>query len=124
LKTLVRKGSLKMSIANKALPVKMRWSISALQKLRGERTVEVFAALLDAPVELVIAWEDGSIKPVEKYVARLTDLARSEPERYKDWTLMGSGTIACNDLEAAIEKMRDDEQRAFERRKRFILEGE
>jgi hypothetical protein len=36
LKTLSRKGRLEMRVANNALPVKLRWSIYTLQKLRGD----------------------------------------------------------------------------------------
>jgi len=108
-----------MSVANKALPVKMRWSISALQKLRGERTVEEFAALLDAPVELVTAWEDGSIKPDEKYAARLTDLARSEPLR-EDWKLEGSGILHV-DLEAESKRQSEELKQILADRDRRLL---
>ncbi len=110
-----------MSVANKALPIKMRWSIYALQKLRGERTIEEFAALLNAPVELVIAWENGHIKPDEKYAARLTDLARSEPERYKDFRLAGSGILLV-DLEAESAQHREELKQILADRDRRLLE--
>jgi hypothetical protein len=49
LKTLARKGRLEMSLANKTLPVKMRWSTYALQKLRREPIVKMFP---------IISWRD------------------------------------------------------------------
>jgi hypothetical protein len=112
-----------MGATNRVLPVKTRWSASAVKKLRGERTKEEFAALIGASVDQIDSWENGT-NPDLIYAERLTDLARSEPERYRDWKLAGSITIVCDDLEAAIERIRNEEQQAFERRKRFILEGE
>jgi hypothetical protein len=110
-----------MRVAGKALPVNMHWSISALQKLRGEHSVEEFAALLDAPVELVIAWEDGSIKPDEKYTVRLTDLARSEPLR-DDWKLEGSGILHV-DLEAESKRQSEGVKQILADRDYRLLES-
>jgi hypothetical protein len=110
-----------MSVAGNALPVKMRWSIHALQKLRGERTIEEFAALLDTSVELVIAWENSSIKPDEKYAARLTDLTRSEPLR-DNWKLEGSGILHV-DLEEESKRQNEELKQILADRDRRLLES-
>jgi DNA-binding transcriptional regulator YiaG len=80
-------------------PHEIRWTPRLIRRLRGQRTQTEFGILLGAPKNTVWRWEAGHASPDDRYVARLSALARNE-RFLANWELVGSMTL-LGDLENA-----------------------
>lgn len=94
-----------MSVAT--LPEKeTRWTPRLIKRLRGERSLPEFAALLNINLEEVRLWESGQLTPSTQLLEKLSALAERE-QFLKDWKLAGSGVLV-GELETASAELADE----------------
>ncbi|MCI0392512.1 MAG: hypothetical protein MOB07_27590 [Acidobacteria bacterium] len=94
-----------MSIAT--LPKKeTRWTPRLIRRLRGSRSPDEFALLLNGSVEEIVLWENGQAEPDATQMEKLSELAECE-QFLKDWKLAGSGEL-IGDLNVASQEISDE----------------
>jgi transcriptional regulator with XRE-family HTH domain len=109
-----------MSIAT--LPKKeTRWTSRLIRRLRGSRSLDEFASLLNVSVEVIALWEIGQSEPDVAQMGKLSKLA--ERERFlKDWKLAGSGEL-IGDLDMASQEFSDELEHLLDERAQRLRKG-
>jgi transcriptional regulator with XRE-family HTH domain len=109
-----------MSIAT--LPRKeTRWTPRLIKRLRGNRSLDEFASLLNVSVEEVALWENGQSEPDVAQMEKLSKLAERE-QFLKDWKLAGSGKL-IGDLDVASQELSDELEHLLDERAQRLQEG-
>lgn len=109
-----------MSIAT--LPKKeTRWTTRLIRRLRGSRSPDEFASLLNVSVEEVALWENGQSEPDVAQMGKLSELAERE-QFLKDWKLAGSGEL-IGDLTVASQELSDELEHLLDERAQRLREG-
>ncbi|MGH9878107.1 MAG: helix-turn-helix domain-containing protein [Nitrososphaerales archaeon] len=109
-----------MSIAT--LPKKeTRWTSRLIRRLRGSRSLDKFASLLNVSVEEVELWENGQSEPDVAQLEKLSKLAECE-QFLKDWKLAGSGELT-GDLNVASQELSDELEHLLDERAQRLREG-
>jgi len=104
------------------LPKKeIRWTPRLIKRLRGSRSPEELASLLNVSVEEIMLWETGQAEPDAAQMEKLSELA--ERERFlKDWKLAGSGEL-IGELSAASQEISDELKHLLSQRAQELQEG-
>lgn len=103
------------------LPQKeIRWSASLIKRLRGNRTNEDLAALLNVTAEEVELWLTGRLEPSADHAKKLSALAARE-RFLRDWKLAGSGVLLGN-LDEAFDNQSHELRQLLDQRANRLQE--
>jgi transcriptional regulator with XRE-family HTH domain len=98
----------------------IRWTPRLIKRLRGERTLAEFGALVGATANTIRRWEEGRVAPDAEHAKKLSELAERE-HFLREWNLAGSGVLV-GDLESASRRLATEIQETLQHRAQRLRE--